>query len=144
MKRRAPLAALLIGVVLAGFVAFGFVRAASGGPNLGEPVVVSGTPVGGTGPTAERAGGQEPGRTGSPAATALPTATGSPITTGSPAATATATATAAAGATASPSAEAERPSPRRTRAEPVKPPSPRLGGDDDDGGDDRDDGNDDD
>ncbi|MDP4511063.1 hypothetical protein [Nonomuraea turcica] len=40
--------------------------------------------------------------------------------------------------------ESKRPTPRKTKAEPVKPPSPRPGGGDDDGSDDDDDGGDDD
>jgi hypothetical protein len=125
MRRRAPLAALLMGVAVAGFLAIGLVQAAGSGPDLGEPVVVSQTPVG-------SAHARE-GRTSEQPAT-KPTST-EPTSAGpnSPK------------RTASEPARTERPaitpSERTAKVEPVRPPSPRPGGgddDDDDGGDDDD------
>ena len=68
MRRRAPLAALLIGVAVAGFLAIGLVQAAGSGPDLGGPVVVSQTSKGGAQPQEGRT--PEPTRTG-PNATKL-------------------------------------------------------------------------
>ncbi|MFB9204298.1 hypothetical protein ACFFV7_24100 [Nonomuraea spiralis] len=73
---------LLVGMTAAGFLSVGWVRAADGGPDLGESVLVSPTP--GTSPGGVR-----------------------PFTTPG------------------------------TKAEPVKPPSPKPGGGDDDGDHDR-------
>ncbi|WP_336209990.1 hypothetical protein [Nonomuraea sp. LPB2021202275-12-8] len=108
MRRRAPLATLLIGATVAGFLAIGLVRAAGSGPDLGEPVVVSQTPMGSTRSRPDRTPSGEP-----PAATSTPTATSGPS-----------------------KQPAASPSARRTKAEPVPPPSPRPGGDDDDDDDD--------
>lgn len=129
MRRRAPLAALLIGVAVAGFLAIGLVQAAGSGPDLGGPVVVSQTSKGSAQP--------QEGRTREPAATAP----SSPKRT-------------AAESTADERPATERPvvapSKRTAKVEPVRPASPRPGGDDGDGdrddgghGDDGDDGDDD-
>ncbi len=125
MRRRAPLAALLMGVAVAGFLAIGLVQAAGSGPDLGEPVVVSQTPVG--------SAQSREGRTSEPPAT-KPTSP-EPTSAGpsSPKRTAT--------EPAPTERPAITPSERTAKVEPVRPPSPRPGGgddDDDDGGDDDD------
>ncbi|WP_156325794.1 hypothetical protein [Nonomuraea sp. SBT364] len=111
MKRRAPLVVILVGVALAGFMAYGLAQVAGRGPELGGPVVVSHTANSGGTPATT------PERTATPGTTPPETPTPTP--------------------TASPSK-------RKTKAEPVKPPSPRPGGDDDDDGGDDDGGDDDD
>jgi septal ring-binding cell division protein DamX len=120
MRRRAPLAALLMGVAVAGFLAIGLVQAAGSGPDLGEPVVVSQTPVG--------SAQSREGRTSEPTSTEPTSARPS-----SPKRTAT--------EPAPTERPAITPSERTAKVEPVRPPSPRPGGDDDDdddGGDDDD------
>jgi hypothetical protein len=129
MRRRAPLAALLIGVAVAGFLAIGLVQAAGSGPDLGGPVVVSQTPLG----SAQSREGRTPESPSSGPPSTEPTSPGptSPGP-GSPQ------------RTTAPPASTERPaitpSERTAKVEPVRPPSPRPGGgdDDDDDGDDDD------
>ncbi|SDJ54477.1 hypothetical protein [Nonomuraea jiangxiensis] len=140
MKRRVAVIFLLLGAVTAGFAAMELVRAVDNGPNLGKPVVVSpSSDEGGldtrppstqpVGDSRSRAPGEgqslSPGQGRSPADDRSPASTVEPTPSGS----------------AEPSA---RPTPRKTKAEPVKPPSPRPAGgdddDDDDGGADDDDG----
>ncbi len=109
MRRRAPLAALLIGMAVAGLVAIGFVRVAGSGPDLGGPVVISQTPLGSAQPRQDRTPAEPP--------SAGPTSSGEAPT----------------------ERPAITPSERTAKAEPVGPPSPRPGGDDDDDDDDDDD-----
>lgn len=130
MRRRAPLVALLMGVAVAGFLAIGLVQAAGSGPDLGEPVVVSQTPMG--------SAQSREGRTSEPPAT-KPTST-EPTSTEP-----TSAGPSSPKRTATEPAPTERPaitpSERTAKVEPVRPPSPRPGGDDDDdddGGDDDD------
>ncbi|MFI7455006.1 hypothetical protein ACIBQX_46575 [Nonomuraea sp. NPDC049714] len=125
MRRRAPLAALLTGVAVAGFLAIGLVQAAGSGPDLGEPVVVSPAPVDSTRTRQDRAPTGEP-------PSSIPTSTSIPTSASAPAASATPEPT-------STKRPAITPSERTAKVEPVRPPSPRPGGDDDDdddGGDD--------
>ncbi|MEV4172347.1 hypothetical protein [Nonomuraea sp. NPDC049709] len=122
MKHRGTMILLALGVAVAGVMSMGLVRAAGQNPDLGEPVVVSPSP-------SSPASAVPSGRAGEPTSKA-----GSP--TGSPGAEP--------GGSAEPGAS-ERPTSRKSKAEPVEPPSPRPGGggddDDDDGGGD-DDGDD--
>ncbi|AQZ66381.1 unnamed protein product [[Actinomadura] parvosata subsp. kistnae] len=116
----------------AGVMTVGLVRAADEELDLGGPVVVS--PSSGRGSAARPVRGddgsapEQPGRAGD-------TGEAEPVS--------SAKASPEAGPEPSKSEEparAERPAPRKTKAEPVKPPSPRPGGGDD--GDDDDDGDD--
>ncbi len=138
MRRRAPLAALLIGVAVAGFLAIGLVQAAGSGPDLGGPVVVSQTSKGGAQP--------QEGRTREPAATAP----SSPERTAEPSSPKRTAAESTADERPATERPAVAPSKRTAKVEPVRPASPRPGGDDGDGdrddgghGDDGDDGDDD-
>jgi hypothetical protein len=120
MKQRAMVILLVLGAAAAGFLSVGLVHAAGGGPDLGGPVVVSPSP------------GSSLGSGPSDSHTPRPTGDAGEST----------------ASTADKSAA--KPTPRKTAAEPVKPPSPRPGGgggggddDDDGGGDDDGDGDDD-
>jgi hypothetical protein len=119
MRRRAPLAALLIGVAVAGFLAIGLVQAAGSGPDLGGPVVVSQTSKGSAQP--------REGRTPQPTFPERTTEPTSPKRTASEPAATEPTAT---------ERPAVAPSKRSVKVEPVRPASPRPGGDDGDDGDD--------
>ncbi len=128
MKRRAPLVMIVAGVVLAGFMVYGFTLAAGSGPELGGPVVVSRSAGSEGAATPERTAAPEPAPETTPESTPEATREATPEATpeGTPAGT---------------PEPAASPSKRKTKAEPVRPPSPRPGGDDDDdddGGDDDD------
>ncbi|MGN9838361.1 hypothetical protein ACTMTI_09610 [Nonomuraea sp. H19] len=116
MKRGVMVVLLVVGVAAAGVMSMGLVRAADRGPDLGGPVVVSPSPV------------QE--KSGSPVQ-------GSP----EPAPSVNDEVGQSAGEPAP--ENTARPTPRKTKAEPVKPPSPRPGGDGNDDDDDDGDGDDD-
>ncbi|MGR6923496.1 hypothetical protein ACU635_55345 [[Actinomadura] parvosata] len=130
MKHRGTVILLALVAAAAGVMTVGLVRAADEELDLGGPVVVS--PSSGRGSAARPVRGddgsapEQPARAGdaddagpASSAEASPEAGPEPSKSDEP-------------------ARAERPAPRKTRAEPVKPPSPRPGGDDDgdDGGDD--------
>ncbi|RVX47700.1 hypothetical protein EDD27_10647 [Nonomuraea polychroma] len=116
MKQRAMVMLFGLGVAVAGFLSVGLVNAADRGSDLGEPVVVSPSPSASAAASPDRSQSPSPDRSQSGDAAGTPQKT-----------------------------ESKRPTPRKTKAEPVKPPSPRPGGvgddddDDDDGGDDDDD-----
>ncbi|MBF8191894.1 hypothetical protein ITP53_40690 [Nonomuraea sp. K274] len=136
MKHRAMVILLIVGVATAGFIWAGFVRAAEAPPDLGGPIVVTPSPGHGTHSTP---GSSSPGSDPTPGSgepTPVRSGEPTPARSGEPT-PATSTTTAK---TLEPTGTA-RPAPRKTKAEPVKPPSPRPGGDDDD---DDDDGGDDD
>ncbi|TDD24944.1 hypothetical protein [Nonomuraea diastatica] len=113
MKQRGTVILLVLAAAVAGFMSVGLVQAAEE-PDLGGPVVVTPSPDGHS--------TSDP-RTSSPTPsgqkTSEPAVSGSPSKSPGPRHSAGST-------------------PRKTKAEPVKPPSPRPGGgdDDDDDGDD--------
>ncbi|NJP89423.1 hypothetical protein HCN51_08190 [Nonomuraea sp. FMUSA5-5] len=133
MKHRGTVILLALVAAAAGVMTVGLVRAADEELDLGGPVVVS--PSSGRGSAARPVRGddgsppEQPGRAGD-------TGDAEPAT--------SAKASPKAGPEPSkserPVRAEQRPAPRKTKAEPVKPPSPRPGGDDDDdddgGGDD--------
>ncbi|MFG1945521.1 hypothetical protein [Nonomuraea sp. NPDC048826] len=144
MKSRAPLLAILAGLLVAAVVTIGFVRVAASGPELGGPVVVSNEPPGNAEPT-EDAAIPEPTEDA-----AIPEPTEDAATPQPTESTATPAPETPASEDDTPEASARTPSvSREAKAEPVRPPSPRPGGDDDDddgddhGDDDGDDGDDD-
>ncbi|MBB6555157.1 hypothetical protein [Nonomuraea rubra] len=136
MKHRGTVILLGLLVAAAGVMSVELVRAADEELDLGGPVVVSPS----SSPSAGSA--SRPVRTGDEGSVPDPVRTG----TSEPARTGEASpgASPGAGKSGEPGASV-RPSPRKTKAEPVKPPSPRPGGGDDDdddddgGGDDGDD-----
>lgn len=129
MKHRALVVLLVLGAAAAGFMSVGWGRAA-GGPDLGDPVVVSPPPE----PASERSPTSSSSARPSPPG---PTGNGGESTVGTPDESTV-------GTPDESTPKKSTPAPRKTKAEPVKPPSPRPGGgggddDDDDGGDDGDD-----
>ncbi|MEV0622372.1 hypothetical protein AB0I81_54280 [Nonomuraea sp. NPDC050404] len=128
MKHRGTVILLVLLAAAVAVTSVGLVQAADSGPDLGEAIMVSPSPLASPG----RASASETLRTGE----SKPTQSGEsdPTRPGeSP----------SVGSSPSPSADrspSERPTARKTKAEPVKPLSPRPGGgdddDDDDGGDD--------
>nr|SBO92705.1 syntenic homolog of Saccharomyces cerevisiae YPR104C (FHL1) [Nonomuraea gerenzanensis] len=118
---------LALAVAAAGVMSVELVRAADEELDLGGPVVVSPSSSPGSASASRSvregdAGAPEDGATSEPPPQAEASPSATPTVSGEP-------------------VRSERPTPRKTKAEPVKPPSPRPGGggdddDDDDGGDD--------
>ncbi|MEO3798427.1 hypothetical protein [Nonomuraea sp. B1E8] len=119
MKQRGTVILLVLAAAVAGFMSVGLVQAAEE-PDLGGPVVVTPSP---DGHRTDDPRTSDPGPSGQ--TTSEPAVSGSPSKSPEP-------------------RHSVGPTPRRTKAEPVRPPSPRPGGgDDDDDGDDGDDDDDD-
>ncbi|TDD00636.1 hypothetical protein E1292_28240 [Nonomuraea deserti] len=115
MKQRGTVILLVLAAAVAGFMSVGLVQAAEE-PDLGGPVVVTPSPDGHS--------TYDP-RTSDPTPSGQKTSR--PAVSGSP--------------SKNTPRHSAGPTPRRTKAEPVRPPSPRPGGgDDDDDDDDGDDG----
>ncbi|WP_326828907.1 hypothetical protein OIE13_27660 [Streptosporangium sp. NBC_01810] len=131
MKHRGAVILLVLGLVAVGFMSMGFMRAANEGSDLGGPVVVSPSPGrGGQGtPSAS------PGKSGEPGSGVNSGDPGSGVKSGDPG-------SASPGKSEKPARSAQ-PTPRKSKAEPVRPPSPRLGGGGDDDDDDDGEGDDD-
>jgi hypothetical protein len=139
MKHRGTVILLALLVAAAGVVSVGLVQAADEELDLGGPVVVSPSSSPGTGSASRSVRSEDEGSVPDPARTGQ-------AGTSEPARAGEASPGASPGAVKSGEpVRSERPAPRKTKAEPVKPPSPRPGGgddgDDDDGGGD-DDGDD--
>ncbi|WP_345575420.1 hypothetical protein [Nonomuraea rosea] len=130
MKHRGAVILLALGVAAAGFMSMGLVRAAEERPELGGPVVVSSSPKEGVSTSLEEGASASPREGASDSPSPRRSEEPEPVAESDEPGS-------------SPVHKSVPPSSHKTKAEPVKPPSPRPGGgdDDDDGGGD-DDGDD--